>query len=273
MTHPGTEFLLSTCGSAEAVTRTSRDGLEIEGNLCTPPGDGPHPMVVNVHGGPVYAFRDTWSMHAPYVSLLVSRGYAVFHPAPRGSGGRGQKFAGAVVGDMGGADAQDILSGIDALVVRGLADPDRIGLIGGSYGGLMSSWLVTRDQRFAASVPTAPVTDWYSQTFTSNIGGWGLAFLRADLDAPGAPVHDRRPVLHAGKVRTPCLNAAGEKDLRTPAGQAQEFHQALLAHGVESVLAVYPLEGHGVRMYPALTDYLTRVVMWFDRHMPARGGW
>ncbi|MFH8553797.1 prolyl oligopeptidase family serine peptidase [Streptomyces celluloflavus] len=270
--HPGTDFLLSTCGNAEAVTWNSRDGLEIEGILCTPPGDGPHPLVVNVHGGPVWAYRDTWSMHAPYVPLLVSRGYAVFHPNPRGSGGRGQEFAGAVVGDMGGADALDILSGIDALVERGLADPDRIGLIGGSYGGFMSSWLVTQDQRFAASVPTAPVTDWCSQTFTSNIGGWGLAFLQADRDAPGAPAQDRSPVLHAGKVRTPCLNVAGAKDLCTPAGQAQEFHQALLAHGVESVLAVYPLEGHGIRMYPALTDYLTRVVMWFDRHMPARAG-
>ncbi|GAA1713122.1 S9 family peptidase [Kribbella yunnanensis] len=267
--HAGSDYLLSICGNAAPVAWKAPDGLTIEGILCRPEGDGPFPLVVNIHGGPIWAFQNSWSLNYPWVPLLVSRGYAVLCPNPRGSGGRGQEFAGRVVADMGGADTYDVISGIDALVEQGIADPARIGLIGGSYGGFMSSWLVTQDQRFAAAVPVSPVTDWYSQSFTSNIAEWGNSFLGADPELPGTMAHTRSPVLQASKVRTPCLNVAGAGDRCTPPAQAREFHQALTAHGVESVLAIYPEEGHGVRAYPALIDFLTRVVTWFDRHMPA----
>ena len=267
--HEGSKYLLSIAGSSRPVSWTAPDGLMIEGILCTPDGEGPFPLVVNIHGGPIWAFRDSWSLHYAWVPMLVARGYAVLNPNPRGSGGRGQDFAGRVVGDMGGADTHDYLSGIDALVDQGLVDPTRIGLIGGSYGGFMSSWLVTQDPRFAAAVPVAPVTNWYSQGFTSNVAGWGNSFLDANPEEPGSQVHTRSPVLHASKVRTPCLNVAGGLDLGTPPTQAQEFHHALRGQGVESVLAIYPLEGHGVRAFPALIDFLTRVMMWFERHMPA----
>ncbi|OUZ12412.1 S9 family peptidase [Aeromicrobium sp. PE09-221] len=268
VSHPGTEYLMSVGGTAEAVTWTAPDGLEIEGMLCVPDGSGPFPLVVNIHGGPIWAFQNSWSMNYPWVPLLVARGYAVLSPNPRGSGGRGQDFAQRVVGDMGGADTGDFLSGVDALVERGIADPRRVGLIGGSYGGFMSSWLVTQDQRFAAAVPISPVTDWYSQSFTSNIAGWGNAFLRSDPEVPGSLAHTRSPVLQASKVRTPCLNVAGALDRCTPPTQAREFHQALTGHGVDSALAIYPQEGHGVRAYPAMIDFLTRVVQWFDTYMP-----
>ncbi|MEU7045074.1 S9 family peptidase [Streptomyces varsoviensis] len=268
--HPGTDYLRSIGGTARRVAWDAPDGLEIEGVLCTPEGDGPFPLVVNIHGGPVWAFRETWSMNYPWVPLLVSRGYAVLNPNPRGSAGRGQDFAGRVVGDMGGADSADLLSGIDHLVASGLVDPAGVGLIGGSYGGFMSVWLVTQDPRFAAAVPISPVTDWYSQSLTSNIGEWGNSFLKADLTQPDSPAFSRSPVFHAHRARTPCLVVAGAKDRCTPPGQAREFHQALRARGVESTLVIYPEEGHGVRAFPAVTDFLTRAVDWFERHMPAR---
>jgi dipeptidyl aminopeptidase/acylaminoacyl peptidase len=254
-------------GTAETVTWTAPDGLEIDGILCLPSGDGPFPLVVNIHGGPIWSFQNSWSMRAVWVPLLVAQGYAVLNPNPRGSSGRGQKFAAHVVGDMGGADTHDHLSGVDALVARGVADPERIGLIGGSYGGFMTSWLVTQDTRFAAAVPIAPVTDWYSQSFTSNIAAWGNRFLDADPEAPGTRVHTRSPVLHASRARTPCLNVAGARDRCTPPGQAREFHQALRAHGVPSTLVIYPEEGHGVRAFPAQIDFLTRTLQWFDRYL------
>ncbi|RII14822.1 Prolyl tripeptidyl peptidase precursor [Streptomyces sp. YIM 130001] len=269
VTHPGTDYLRSVAGTAEPVAWHAPDGTEIEGILCTPDGEGPFPLVVNIHGGPVWAFRETWSMRSQWVPLLVSRGYAVLNPNPRGSSGRGQAFAGLVVGDMGGADTQDYLSGIDALVERGVVDGDRVGLIGASYGGFMSSWLVTQDRRFAASVPVSPVTNWYSQGFTSNIAAWGNRFLDADPEQHGTRAHTRSPVLHASKARTPCLNVAGALDNCTPPGQAQEFHQALRAHGVPSALVIYPQEGHGVRAYPAQIDFLARVMDWFEQYMPA----
>ncbi|SES30150.1 S9 family peptidase [Lentzea albida] len=267
--HPGTDHLLSVAGTSAPVSWRAPDGLEIEGILCTPDGDGPFPLVVNIHGGPIWQFRDMWSMRSQWVPLLVARGYAVLNPNPRGSSGRGQAFAGMVAGDMGGADTHDILSAIDALVDRGVADPTRIGLIGGSYGGFMSSWLVTQDDRFAAAVPVAPVTDWRSQNLTSNIAAWGARFLSPSPDDREARTLDRSPVVHAGKARTPCLNVAGALDNCTPPGQALEFHRALRANGVPSALVVYPQEGHGVRGYPAQIDFLTRVLAWFERHMPA----
>jgi dipeptidyl aminopeptidase/acylaminoacyl peptidase len=272
LAHDGTDYLRSIAGSAENVSWTAPDGTQIEGVLCTPPGAGPFPLILNVHGGPIWAYQQSWTMREDAVPLLVSRGYAVLHPNPRGSAGRGQQFAAAVVGDMGGADTFDYLSGIDAMVERGIADPARIGTMGVSYGGFMSAWLVTQDQRFKAAVSTSPVTEWYSFTFTSNIPGWGLWFLEnADLEQPGTQAHTRSPVLHASKASTPTLLTAGAQDRCTPAGQAREFYRALLSHGVDSELVIYPGEGHGVSRFPAVTDYLTRIVTWFEKYMPAQG--
>jgi dipeptidyl aminopeptidase/acylaminoacyl peptidase len=270
LAHDGTDYIRSVAGSAANVTWNAPDGTEIEGILCTPPGAGPFPLILHVHGGPVGAYQRNWAMHGNVVPLLVSRGYAVLHPNPRGSSGRGREFAAAVVGDMGGADTHDYLSGIDAMVERGIADPERIGTIGVSYGGYMSAWLVTQDSRFKAAVAGSPVTEWYSFTFTSNIPRWGLWFLdNADPEEIGNQAHTRSPVLHASKATTPTLLTAGANDRCTPAGQAREFYQALTGHGVDSELVIYPQEGHGVSRFPAVTDYLTRVVTWFDRYMAA----
>lgn len=123
LAHPGTDWLRTVAGTARPYTWRAPDGLEIEGVLCLPAGDGPFPLVVMVHGGPVWSQRSRWLLGNGHTPLLVSRGFAVLHPNPRGSSGRGQEFARAVVGDMGGADAHDILAGIDALVADGLADP------------------------------------------------------------------------------------------------------------------------------------------------------
>jgi dipeptidyl aminopeptidase/acylaminoacyl peptidase len=189
-------------------------------------------------------------------------------PNPRGSAGRGQDFAGRVVGDMGGADARDVLAGIDALVERGIADPARIGVTGGSYGGFMSCWLPTLDDRFAASVAVSPVTDWYSQHFNSNIGRWDAEFLGAQPTDAGGPYRDRSPVMFADRVRTPTLVTAGTNDRCTPPGQAVEFFRALRWHGVETELVLYPEEGHGVRRFPTIVDFCARMVGWFERFMP-----
>jgi dipeptidyl aminopeptidase/acylaminoacyl peptidase len=270
LAHAGTEYIRSVAGSAADVAWNAPDGTAIEGVLCTPGGDGPFPLVLDVHGGPIGAYQRSWMMGSNAVPLLVSRGYAVLLPNPRGSSGRGQEFAAAVVGDMGGADTHDYLSGIDAMIERGIADPARIGTMGVSYGGFMSAWLVTQDQRFKAAVAGSPVTEWYSFTFTTNIPRWGLWFLDdADPEEAGNQVYTRSPVMHASKATTPTLLTAGAKDRCTPAGQAREFYQALIGHGVDSELVIYPGEGHGVRQFPAITDYLTRLVTWFERYMPA----
>ncbi|MDP9343137.1 MAG: S9 family peptidase [Actinomycetota bacterium] len=269
--HDGTRYAQEVGGRLERVNWKARDGIDLEGFVLLPPGAGPHPLVVNVHGGPIASYRNRWvAGWTPHV--LVSRGYAVFLPNPRGSTGRGQEFAEHVVGDMGGKDADDVLSGIDALVERGIAAPDRLGVMGGSYGGFMTAWLVTQTDRFAAAVSISPVTDWYSQHFNSNIGPWDSAFLDGDPASPGGPYFERSPVFLAAKARTPVLVTAGVRDRCTPPGQAVEFYRALRANGVETEVVLYPEEGHGVRQMPALFDFVTRTVAWFERHMPASGG-
>ncbi|HEY1330032.1 MAG TPA: S9 family peptidase [Actinomycetota bacterium] len=270
LSHPGAEYVRGIGGSMGLVEWTSKDGRPISGLLVRPAGDAmPHPLVVSVHGGPISLVQSRWPSTG-LSPLLASRGYAVLFPNPRGSTGRGQAFASEVYGDGGGADAQDILTGIDALVERGIADPARVGVMGGSYGGFMTAWLVTQTDRFAAAVAISPVTDWYSQHFTSNIAHWDRAFLEDAVDRAGGEYFTRSPVMFASRARTPTLVTAGGVDECTPAGQAIEFHRALREAGVETDLAVYPEEGHGVRKFPALLDYTTRVVAWFERHMPAR---
>lgn len=267
--HEGSRFVQEVGGRMEELSWSAPDGEDIQGLLLLPDGPGPHPLVVSVHGGPVWAYRSMW-LGARGVPLLASRGYAVLFPNPRGSSGRGRAFAEMVVGDMGGADAGDILAGVDALVEREIADPARIGVTGGSYGGFMSAWLVTRTDRLAAAVAVSPVTDWYSQHWNSNIGHWDSEYLGADPTAPAGPYRDRSPVMLAHRVSTPTLLTAGLRDRTTPPGQAVEFYRALRHRGVECAVVLYPEEGHGVRAFPAAVDLTARMVEWFERHMPAR---
>jgi dipeptidyl aminopeptidase/acylaminoacyl peptidase len=245
------------------------DGLEIQGWLLRPKGKGPHPLVMNIHGGPVGHWRPVWlGRRNALVLLLLERGYAVFFPNPRGSVGYGQDFARGVLGDMGGADTYDYLSGLDHLVARGVADPARLGVMGVSYGGFMSAWLITQDSRFAAAVPVAPVTNHVTQQLISNIPHFVTLFLADTYTNPGGKYFTRSPIMHADKVKTPTLNVCGALDRCTPPAEAVQFHNALLENGVESVLVTYPEEGHGIRKFPAVIDYAARVVDWYERHMP-----
>ena len=245
------------------------DGLRIEGWLLRPPGDGPHPLVMDIHGGPVWRSRPRYVGRGSFQGALLRVGYAIFQPQPRGSTGRGQDYARAVLGDAGGADASDLLSGLDSLVERGVADPVRIGVTGGSYGGYMAAWLVTQDTRFAAAVPIAPVADWTSLRLTSHVPASIEAMLGGKPDRPDGLYFSRSPVTCADRVKTPTLIICGELDRSTPPGQAREFHHALQLAGATSVLLTYPGEGHGVRRFPAVIDFTSRLVDWFQHHMPA----
>jgi dipeptidyl aminopeptidase/acylaminoacyl peptidase len=154
------------------------------------------------------------------------------------------------------------------VVGLGLADPDRIGVTGGSYGGYLACWLPAIDPRFAAAVAISPVTDWFSERFESSLGSWAVQFLGGDVPDRQRHYRDRSPVFAGSGLRTPTLLTAGVKDRATPPGQAVEFHRVLKEHGVPTEVVRYPLEGHGVRDLPAGIDAATRVISWFERHMP-----
>ncbi|MGZ5328612.1 MAG: prolyl oligopeptidase family serine peptidase [Actinomycetota bacterium] len=264
--HAGHDVVRQLVARREVQRWRAPDGLEIEGLLMVPPGDGPFPLVLSIHGGPIGSVGGGFP--GPYTALFLARGFAVLQPNPRGSTGRGQAFATAVVGDMGGADLLDDMAGVDAAVEAGVADPDRLVLIGGSYGGFMAAWIPTQDRRFKASVAISPVTDWWSERFDSSLGSWVGDFLGGEPLAVSADYSARSPVLHAGLVTTPVLLTAGRHDRATPVGQAVEFYRALRERGIPTEVVKYPQEGHGVGEFPATLDLATRTVAWFERFLP-----
>ena len=250
----------------------SFDGLEIEGMLALPQGwdGGPLPLVVMVHGGPTGTWSWQFVLAQGWPQLLVQDDYAVLLPNPRGSSGRGQEFARANLGDLGGGDLKDILAGVDALVRDGIADDARVAITGGSYGGFMACWAVTQSDRFAAAMPMAVVTDWVSFHYTTNIGQFDALFLQGQPDDPNGPYPKWSPVFHARNAKTPTLIIHGQDDLCTPLPQATEFYNALVEAGCEVELVVYPREGHGWTEREHQIDAWDRIHAWLDKHVKNR---
>jgi dipeptidyl aminopeptidase/acylaminoacyl peptidase len=263
--------MASVIAAVESISWNAPDGLEIQGLFLRPKGSAPYPTVLNIHGGPAWHWHPMQLGRPRYLPLLMllAKGYAVLLPNPRGSSGRGEAFAACVRGDLNGADALDHLSGLDYLVKRGATDPRRIGVTGVSYGGNMTAWLITHDQRFAAAVTVAPHTNQVTEHLISNIPHFIALFLADRYDNPGGKYFQRSPIMHVRNARTPTLNICGALDRCTPPEEALQFHRALLENGVNSVLVTYPEEGHGIHKLPAAIDFAARVVGWFEQHMPA----
>ena len=243
---PGKRDIASSYAPAEAVSWAGRDSLEPHGLLIKPNGPGPYPLVTYVHGGPVHGFRDRWGLSQSFLPLLAAQGYAIFLPNPRGSYGRGQAFVKLVKGEFGGEAAHDILTGVDHLIQTGVADPGRLLISGGSYGGFMATWLVTQTQRFAAAMALCPLTHMRSQYFTAHHPEFLRVFVGEDPFAVGGDYDGRSPLMHARAVKTPTLLFAGGRDTNTPPTQALEFYRALEGQGVPAQLVIYPKEAHGI---------------------------
>ena len=265
--HAGSRWQRSQLGDMVERTWKSSDGMDIQGYLYLPAtGKAPHPLILSCHGGPVWCFRNRWPGNT-YIAFLVSQGYAVLTVNQRGSAGRGQEFAKLALGDTGGQEIHDFLTGVQALVDEGLADQNKLGVTGVSYGGYMAAWLIAQTDMFKASVPVAAVTDWRSYHLESNIALQPQLFMGANPYAEGGLYHQRSPTMVASRVKTPVFQVAGGQDQCVPKSQAQQFHQALLEHQVPSALAVYPDEGHGITKVPALIDFCARTLLWFNHYV------
>lgn len=268
--HDGTASMVERFAAATVVHWTAPDGWPMEGLLALPEGEPPYPLVLYPHGGPVASWRPRFMGGYAIVPLLLSLGYAVAMPNPRGSSGYGWDFADAVHGDMGGKDTDDLLSGIDDLVARGLVDEDRLVVMGGSYAGYMAAWIVTRTDRFKAALASAPVTNWISQHFQSNIPQWGVRFLPDTEVLHGGGYVSRSPVFHAHRVSTPVWLGAGAHDRCCPPTQCLEYHEALRQHGVPTELVIFPTEAHSVPSGSGLYENLERQLDWITRWCPPR---
>ena len=263
--NPGLEGI--TYGDTEEVDWKARDGWDITGVLVKPvdyESGKSCPTIVQVHGGPESA--DLNGFQIRWAQLFAAHGYAVFLPNYRGSVGRGVEYTIANHGDRGGKDFEDILDGVDALVERGIADPDRLGIGGWSYGGFMSSWAVTQTDRFKASVVGEGITNWYSLMGMAPVPVWNAEahFLVWHYDDPEA-YWKFSPVLQVKNVKTPTLMIWGEKDPFIPPSQGREFFRGLRYYGVPSELVIYPREGHGFREPLHRKDAYRRVLEWYER--------
>jgi dipeptidyl aminopeptidase/acylaminoacyl peptidase len=263
---------------AKVIRWRSPDGLEIEGILTYPLGyqEGErYPLVVSVHGGPTGVFQRSY-LGAPggycHVAALAERGFLVLRPNPRGSSGYGRAFRFANEADWGGGDFRDIMAGVDTLISLGLADPERLGIMGWSYGGYMTAWAITQTERFKAACIGAPVTNLVSFNGTADIPGFVPDYFGGEhwqqLDAYLA----RSPLFQVQHARTPSLIQHGEADIRVPLGQGREFYNALKRQGVPTELVIYPRQGHGIDEPCLVIDVRRRSVEWLERWLGRGAG-
>jgi dipeptidyl aminopeptidase/acylaminoacyl peptidase len=263
-------------GQQELVRWKAADGLDVEGVIVKPVGfraGQRYPVVMQPHGGPESADLNGWNgTYSRWGQMLAGRGYVTFYPNYRGSIGRGVKYAMADHRDLMGKEFQDMLAGLDHLVKTGIADPERIGVGGGSYGGYTSAWAATfGSDRFKAAVMWMGISNWYSMTGTADI------FLENSTVHWDAMMYDnfalyweRSPLAHIKKANTPTLIIHGAADTRVPIGQSHEMYTALKWKGVPVEFVTYPREGHGVSERAHQQDFMERVAGWFDKYLSAR---
>jgi dipeptidyl aminopeptidase/acylaminoacyl peptidase len=215
----------------------------IEGLFYLPPdtGSAKVPLVVDVHGGPFGAWEDR---NDPFVDFLIGHGWAVLRPNPRGSSNYGVKFAAANKNDLGGGDYQDVMAGVDYVLVNYPIDSTKLALMGYSYGGEMAGFVEGKTDRFKAIISGAPVIDQFSEYGTEG-GSW---YDRWYFGKPWEHMNDawrQSPLANVGHAKTPFLILQGESDTTDPLGQAQEMYRALRQEGVPVELVTYPRENHG----------------------------
>jgi dipeptidyl aminopeptidase/acylaminoacyl peptidase len=257
----------------EEIGFKSKDGTEIHGFMVKPPDYRPgqrYPTILRIHGGPVWQFYNDFANFD--WQLLAANGYVVVAANPRGSSGRGEKFSTAIWADWGNKDGQDVLAAVDFAVAQGVADPNRLGVGGWSYGGILTDQVIARDQRFKAAISGAGAanalagygTDQYVREYEAELGTpWQntAAYLKVSY-----------PFLHADRIVTPTLFLCGDKDFNVPLLNSEQMYQALRSLGRDTQLVIYPGEYHDIRKPSYQRDRLQRYVDWYDRHLKTQPG-
>jgi dipeptidyl aminopeptidase/acylaminoacyl peptidase len=264
-----------TIAPVESFHFPSSDGLNVEAFLTKPAvlvEARKYPMILMLHGGPHGQQGDTFNFKA---QVYASHGFATLMVNYRGSTGYGQKFADAIFGDQNGGEARDALEAVDAALKRySWIDPARLGIEGGSYGGQLTNWIITRTDRFKAAIPTAGIANLITLNYLSYYHDY------LPVEFGGYPEKNglldefwkRSPLRYVANVRTPVLFLHGENDNDVPIAEAEQFYIALHHVGVETVMVRYPREGHGLRETDHVIDSIDRSIRWYDRHFasPAR---
>ncbi len=245
----------------------SKDGTMISGFYVLPHdyAEGKkYPMILQIHGGPTSQNQNEW---ATDWQLYAAWGYVTVSMNPRGSTTKGEKFATALFAHWGDIDITDDLSGVDELVKRGIADPNRLAVEGWSYGGIATDYMIAKDQRFKCAISGASIGNAFA--------GFGTdMYIREYIEELGTPwrdfqnyVNNSYPFLHADKIKTPTLFMCGSKDFNVPLLNSEQMYQALKVNNVETQLIIYPDQFHGLDIPGYIRDRYERRKDWFDEHL------
>jgi len=262
-------------GSQKTVSYKSKDGkFNITGVLFLPDSfsaQKKYPMILSIHGGPFGNFKNTFRQNLQ-IRALTGAGYVVFSSNPRGSSGGTDEFSQAARYDLGGNDYQDIMTGVDYIISLGFVDENRMGVTGGSYGGYMTDWIVSQNNRFKAAVSMFGIfnfiTDW-SNSFQPAFENmyFGYNYWEKPIDKNNFYIN-RSPAFYASNIKTPVLILQGDKDVYTDISNSREMYQALRALNIPVQFVVYPREGHGINKEPAhYINAIERMVDWFGKYI------
>ena len=244
----------------------SFDGQQIEGELLKPldyDGHSRVPLVVLVHGGPTGAWSDSIDS---WGQLLAAHGFAVTYFNIRGSTGYGEKFVEMNRADWGGADFKDVMAGVDYLIARGIADPNKLGIGGWSYGGYMSEWAITQTDRFKAAVSGAGMVDLIAEFNTEGGPSYDKWFWGLPYDHPEGFLN-HSPFMYVKHAHTPILILQGIADTTDPLGESTGLYRGLKFYGAPAELVEYPRENHGFREEKHMLDRLNRIIAWYEEYL------
>lgn len=267
-------------GRSEVIRWKSSDGKSVEGVLLYPVGytaGSKVPLLVSAHGGPTGAHTNGFKGGSSPGQTWAGRGWAVLYPNPRGSTGYGEDWMRANMQDWGGGDYRDIMTGVDEVIRLGIADSARMAFEGWSYGGYMTSWVVSQTGRFKAAMMGAGLPSMLSMAGTTDIPGYISTFFNGVPQYDGSLVNpsikfylERSAISYSDNVTTPLLILHGANDERVPIGQPMEFYRALKDRGKTTELVFYPREGHGLREYYHQLDRMEREYAWMAKHVLGR---
>ena len=253
----------------EEVSFKSKDNTEVHGLLTYPAGyvkGTKVPLLLRIHGGPNGQDQHSFSIER---QVFAANGYAVLAVNYRGSSGRGQKYSRSIFADWGHYEVEDLLAGVDHVIAMGVADPERLGVGGWSYGGILTDYIIATDTRFKGATSGA------GTAFTVAFYGTDQYIIQYDYEI-GPPWNPKAwetyvkisyPFLHADRIKTPTLFLGGERDFNVPVQGGQQMYQALRSLGVETQLVIYPNEFHGITRPSYVRDRYERYLAWYDKYV------
>jgi dipeptidyl aminopeptidase/acylaminoacyl peptidase len=260
-------------GETDEVSFKSKDGTEVHGLLTYPAGVSKTiksakalPLLLRIHGGPNGQDQHSFATER---QVFAANGYAVLAVNYRGSAGRGQKFSRSIFADWGNYEVQDLEAGVDHVIAMGVADPERLGIGGWSYGGILTDYMIATDTRFKGATSGA------GTAFTVAFYGTDQYIIQYDYEI-GPPWNPKAwetyvkisyPFLHADRIKTPTLFLGGERDFNVPVQGGQQMYQALRSLGIDTQLVIYPNEFHGITRPSYVRDRYERYLAWYDKYV------